>query len=71
MIAAAAALGAGAYYLLGPKGKEHQKKLKAMGKRVAGEVKREANKLKNEWQGVSAKAGKKVRSMAKKVKGKK
>jgi len=71
IVAAVAAVGAGAYYLLGPKGKEHQKKLKAMGKRVAGQVKREANKLKNEWRGVSAKTGKKVRSAVKKVKGKK
>lgn len=34
---AAVTVGAGAYYLLGPKSKQHQKKAKAFAKKLAGE----------------------------------
>ena len=42
-----AAIGASAYYLLGPKGKEHQKKAKALLAKIKQEVKRDAKKAKN------------------------
>lgn len=44
--AAAAAVGAGAYYLLGPKGKAHQKKAGALLKTIEKEVKGEVKKAK-------------------------
>ena len=51
--AGVAAVGAGAYYLLGPDGKKNQKKAKAwmakMKKEHAGEIKSFSNQLKSEW----------------------
>ncbi|HEY4513242.1 MAG TPA: hypothetical protein VJH06_01890 [Candidatus Paceibacterota bacterium] len=44
--AGAAAIGAGAYYLLGPNAKVHQKKAKALFDKMKKEVKREINKVK-------------------------
>jgi hypothetical protein len=41
-----AAAGAGAYYLLGPKAKEHQKKAKALMEKMKKEVTREIKKVK-------------------------
>jgi gas vesicle protein len=45
-VAGAAALGAGAYYLLGPKAKVHQKKAKALMVKMQKEVEREIKKAK-------------------------
>ena len=44
--AGAAALGAGAYYLLGPNGKENQKKAKALADRIKKEAVQEFKKAK-------------------------
>jgi len=52
-LGAAAVAGAGAYYLLGPKSKQHQKKAKAFAKKLAGE-----------WSGMQSK----VKSAGKKTK---
>jgi gas vesicle protein len=41
-----AAIGAGAYYLLGPKGKEHQKKVSALLGKMNKEIKSEIKKVK-------------------------
>ena len=41
-----AALGAGAYYLLGPKGKEHQKKTKELMDKIKKEAEKEIKKAK-------------------------
>jgi len=41
---AVAAVSAGAYYLLGPKGKAHQKKVKVLTAKIKKEVKRELKK---------------------------
>ncbi|MBI3888516.1 hypothetical protein HY311_01860 [Candidatus Nomurabacteria bacterium] len=54
-----AALGAGAYYLLGPDGKKNQKKAAALIFKIKKEVKSDAKKLKKEWKTVSKKAPKK------------
>ena len=61
MIAAAAALGAGAYYFLGPNKKAHQKKAKALYEKIKKEAKKEGKKLKSEWRAVSAKTVKRAR----------
>lgn len=44
--AGVAALGAGAYYLLGPKGKENQKKALALASKMKKEVEKEMKKAK-------------------------
>ena len=48
IVAAAAALGAGAYYFLGPNKKAHQKKAKALYEKIKKEAKKEGKKLKSE-----------------------
>ena len=45
--AGVAAVGAGAYYLLGPKGKEHQKKLKTLMTEMKKGVEKELKKVKS------------------------
>src|ERR1035437_5405365 len=45
--AGVAALGAGAYYLLGPKAKAHQKKVSALTAKMKKEVESEIKKVKN------------------------
>lgn len=45
--AGVAAVGAGAYYLLGPKGKQHQKKVKTWMAEMKMEVKKELKKVKS------------------------
>jgi len=45
-IAGVAALGAGAYYLLGPKAKAHQKKAKVLVEKMKKEVEKEIKKVK-------------------------
>ncbi|MCR4325602.1 MAG: hypothetical protein NUV59_02235 [Patescibacteria group bacterium] len=55
-LGAAAVAGAGTYYLLGPKGKQHQKKAKAFAAKIVGE-----------WRGMQPKvksAGKKTKKRA-------
>ena len=47
-VAGAAALGAGAYYLLGPKAKAHQKKAKTLMTKIQKEVGAEIKKAKEE-----------------------
>ncbi|MDO8183746.1 MAG: hypothetical protein Q7T49_02060 [bacterium] len=42
-----AAVGAGAYYLLGPKGKQHQKKASAWAAEMKKEIEKELKKVKN------------------------
>ncbi len=42
-----AAVGAGAYYLFGPKGKQHQKKARAWAAEMKREVEKELKKVKN------------------------
>jgi hypothetical protein len=64
--AGVAALAEGAYYLLGPKSKMHQKKASALVLKVKKEVKKDAKKLKTEWNIVSKKAVKKPVSKKKK-----
>ncbi len=44
--AGVAALGAGAYYLMGPKGKAHQKKVSALAAKMKKEVTSQAKKMK-------------------------
>jgi len=45
-VAGIAALGAGAYYLLGPKAKAHQKKVKVLVEKMKKEVEKEIKKVK-------------------------
>ncbi|MFZ1019533.1 MAG: hypothetical protein WAN61_00880 [Minisyncoccia bacterium] len=57
-----AALAEGAYYLLGPNSKKHQKKTKVLMDKVKKEVKigiEKGKKLEEEWKNVSKKATKK------------
>jgi hypothetical protein len=54
-----AALGAGAYYLLGPDAKKHQKKASVLMSKIKKEVKKDTKKLKTEWKSVSKKVTKK------------
>lgn len=61
-----AALGAGAYYLLGPDGKKHQKKASAVLAKVKKEVEGEIKKAKSEWKDVSKKLVKKTVKASKK-----
>ena len=63
-----AALGAGAYYLLGPNAKKHQKKTSALMAKVKKEVETDAKKLKKEWKSISQKVSKKSVSKKKIVK---
>ena len=63
-----AALGAGAYYLLGPDGKKNQKKALALVSKIKKEVKSDAKKIKSEWKKVSKKTTKKPVSKKKKTK---
>ena len=50
--AGVAAIGAGAYYLLGPKSKAHQKKALNLMKKMKNEVTKEFKKVKNETESV-------------------
>ena len=61
-----AALSAGAYYFLGPKGKAHQQKAKALVAKYKPEIKKLANKLEGEWKSVSKTVAKKVKKAVKK-----
>ena len=61
-----AALSAGAYYFLGPKGKAHQKKAKALVAKYKPEIKKLANKLESEWKNVSQTVHKKIKKSTKK-----
>ena len=65
-----AALGAGAYYLLGPDAKKHQKKASAVIVKMKKEVESEFKKAKNEWKNVSKKVVKKPTKISKKKKAK-
>ena len=61
-----AAVGAGLYYFLGPKGKQHQKKVKFLATKLAKAEK----EIEKEWLGLKEKAKpaiKQVRRTAKKV----
>ena len=50
-----AALGAGAYYLLGPDAKSHQKKASGLVSKIKKEVEKDAKKLKTEWKKIKTK----------------
>jgi hypothetical protein len=54
------ALGAGAYYLLGPDAKMHQKKASTLVKKMKKEMEGEIKKAENEWKSVSGKMVKKT-----------
>ena len=62
-----AALSAGAYYFLGPKGKAHQKKAKALVAKYKPEIAKLANKLDSEWKSVSKTVSKNVKKVKKAV----
>jgi len=65
-----AALGAGAYYLLGPDAKKHQKKASAVIAKVRKEVEGELKKAKSEWKKVAPKAVEKFTKVSKNKKAK-
>jgi hypothetical protein len=70
VLAGAAAVGAGAYYLLGPDAKKHQKKASGLMGKIKKEVEigiEKGKKLENEWKSVSQKAAKKSVSKKKKA----
>ena len=52
---AMAAIGAGAYYLLGPDAKNHQKKASGLVSKIEKEVEKDAKKLKTEWKKIKTK----------------
>jgi hypothetical protein len=65
-----AALGAGAYYLLGPDAKKHQKKALALVSKIKKEVKigiKKGKQIEKEWKNVSKKATKKLVSKKKRT----
>ncbi len=64
---AMAAIGAGAYYLLGPDAETHQKKASVLMGKIKKEVEVDAKKLKSEWKEISKKAVKKYVSKKKKI----
>lgn len=68
MGAGMAALGAGAYYLLGPDAKKNQKKTLTIVKKIKKEVEGEIKKAKGEWKKVAPKTIKKITKVAKKKK---
>jgi hypothetical protein len=47
-VATVAAIGAGAYYMLGPNGKKNQKKAKVLAGKIKKEVAKDSKKLKKE-----------------------
>jgi hypothetical protein len=69
VLAGAAAVGAGAYYLLGPDGKKHQKKASFLMNTVKKEIQigiAKGKKLEKEWNSVSKNTTKKSLSTKKK-----
>ena len=70
MLGSMAALGAGAYYLLGPDAKKHQKKASVLMAKMKKEVESEFEKAKSEWKSISKKTVKKSTKVSKKKKAK-
>lgn len=62
----AAAVGAGAYYLMGPNGKKNQQKVKVLADKIKKEVVSDSKKIKGEWDKASKIVKKTVQTLKKK-----